>query len=134
MMVGVGREIRKIILPPSDNGILEKQWSSRAPCWWVNHKEETTGPNIPFCLCSRINYAIYLTGGTHNQWLSKKTTSFRKTTYSTLWCLFTILNGYRFLQIWNTDSLNWDFISLFYLDCIKKLRKSSMEGLKVIFT
>ena len=61
MMVRVGREIRKITFPPSDNGILGKQWSFRAPCWWVNYKEETTGSNTPFCLCGCINYAAQTT-------------------------------------------------------------------------
>ena len=82
MMMRVGREIRKIILPPSDNGILEKQWSFRAPCWWVNYKEETTGSNTPFCLCGCINYAIYLTGSTQTQTMIVKNTSYRETTYS----------------------------------------------------
>ena len=72
IMVGVGREIRKIILPPSDDGVLESKWSFRAPCWWVIHREETTGSKIPLA-CVAVSIMLFPWQGAlrHRQWLSK---------------------------------------------------------------
>ena len=72
MMMRVGREIRKIILPPSDDGVLESKWSFRAPCWWVIHREETTGSKIPLA-CVAVSIMLFPWQGVlrHRQWLSK---------------------------------------------------------------